>query len=275
MNVLTIELAVLWCTAGLYLVSGIIFVYSMVFRKEHASKQAMFIASAGLVLHSVALLMRWGVSGHLPYTKKYEIYSLSVWTTILFFVTVGWRRVKLRVIGIVIIPLSLLVMAISLSSNPTVNSLSPSLRGIWFHIHAISNALTAGASILAVGTSIIFIIKENKEAHEFYKKIPSLDVLDEYAYKFGAFGFIFWSLTVISGAIWANNTWGRYWAWDPIETWSLVTWFMFGLYLHVRHFFKWRGRKAALLLCLCFISSVFGLVILPLFLKSIHSSYFM
>jgi cytochrome c-type biogenesis protein CcsB len=274
MDVLTIELVILWCAAGLYLVSGIIFAYSIVFRKESASKLAMFIVSAGLVLHSVALLMRWGVSGHPPYTQKYEIYSLSVWTTILIFVSLGWRRVKLRLIGIGIMPLSLLVMAISLSGNPAVNSLSPSLRGMWFHIHAISNALTAGSSILAVGASIMYLIKENREELEFYKKIFSLDVLDEYAYKFAAFGFIFWSLTVVSGAIWANNTWGRYWAWDPIETWSLITWFMFGLYLHVRHFFGWRGRKAALLLSLCFCSQVLGLVLLPIFIESIHSVYF-
>jgi cytochrome c-type biogenesis protein CcsB len=274
MDILIFELLVLWCAAGLYVISGIIFVYSIVFRKDHANKQAMFIASAGLLLHSAALLMRWGVSGHPPYTQKYEIYSLSVWTTILIFVTIGWSRVKLRLIGMVIMPLSLLVMAISLSGNPAVNTLSPSLRGVWFHIHAISNALTAGSSILAVGASIIYIIKENREDLEFYKKIFSLDVLDEYAYKFGAFGFIFWSLTVVSGAVWANNTWGRYWAWDPIETWSLITWFMFGLYLHVRHFFKWRGRKAALLLSLCFCSSVLGLVLLPIFIESIHSGYF-
>jgi cytochrome c-type biogenesis protein CcsB len=274
MDVLTVELVLLWCAAGLYLLSGIMFIYSLVSRKAHAGKQATVIASAGLILHTAALVMRWAVSGHPPYTQKYEIYSLSVWTTILLFATIGWRKVKLRLTGIVIMPLSLLVMAISLSGNPAVNSLSPSLRGIWFHIHAISNALTAGTSILAIGASIIYIIKENREDLEFYKKIPSLAVLDEYAYKFAAFAFIFWSLTVVSGAIWANNTWGRYWAWDPIETWSLITWFMFGLYLHVRHFFKWRGRKAALLLCLCFFSSVLGLALLPVFIESIHSGYF-
>jgi len=274
MDVLTIELVVLWCAAGLYLVSGILFVYSIVFRNEHASKQSMFLALAGLLLHSVALMMRWGISGHPPYTQKYEIYSLSVWTTILFFMILGWRRPKLRIIGIVIMPLSLLVMAISLSGNPAVNSLSPSLLGIWFHIHAISNALTAGASILAVGASIIYILKDKRQDLEFYAKLPSLDVLDEYAYKFAAFSFIFWSITVVSGAIWANNAWGRYWAWDPIETWSLITWCMFALYLHVRHFFKWKGRKAALLLCLCFCSSVLGLALLPIFIESIHSAYF-
>jgi cytochrome c-type biogenesis protein CcsB len=274
MDILMFELGLLWCAAGLYLLAGLLFGYAIALRKEAGGRRAMIIASAGLLLHSAALLIRWAISGHPPYTQKYEIYSVSAWTSVLLFLTLAWRRVKLRLMGIVIMPLSLPVMAVSLSGSPAVTSLSPSLRGIWFHIHAISNALTAGASILAVGASILYLIKEKRADLQFYKKISSLDVLDEYAYKCAAFGFIFWSMTVISGALWANNTWGRYWAWDPIETWSLITWFMFGLYLHMRHFFRWRGRKAALLLCACFCSPVFGLVLLPLFVESIHSGYF-
>jgi cytochrome c-type biogenesis protein CcsB len=176
--------------------------------------------------------------------------------------------------GAIVMPLSLLVMGGALLSNPGIRSLPPALKGLWFHIHATANGLTAGAIILAVAASFIYLRKEKKENSEFYRKLPSKEVLDEYAYKFASFAFIFWGITIVSGAIWANQTWGRYWGWDPIETWSLITWLLFGLYLHLRYFFKWKGRKAAFMLTICFIMSVLALFILPFVVESLHTGYF-
>lgn len=273
-EVLKYEVILHWCAISLYMFSTIFFAYCISFQREKAGKQALILALIGLLFHSVALGIRWINTGHPPYTHKYEIFSSSVWMTVILFVFIGWRQPRLRAIGVIVMPLSLLVMAAALLSNPAIKALPPALKGVWFHIHATANGLAAGAIILAVGASVMYLLKEKREDIEFYSKLPSKEALDEYAYKFASFAFIFWGIMIVSGAIWADKAWGRYWGWDAIETWSLITWLVFGLYLHLRHFFKWRGRKAAFMLSICFIMSVLGLFILPFIVESLHTEYF-
>lgn len=268
------EVVLHWIAVGFYMLSTIFFAYCVSFQRERVTKPALLLALTGLLFHTIALGIRWINTGHPPYTHKYEIFSSSVWITVILFVFLGCRQPRLRAIGVVVMPLSLLVMAIALLSNPEIKSLPPALKGVWFHIHATANGLTAGAIILAVGASGAYLLKEKRENIEFYRKLPSLEVLDEYSYKFAAFAFVFWGIMIVSGAIWANQAWGRYWGWDPIETWSLITWLVFGLYLHLRYFFKWRGRKAAFMLTICFIMSVLTLFILPFVVESLHTGYF-
>jgi cytochrome c-type biogenesis protein CcsB len=166
------------------------------------------------------------------------------------------------------------MMAFGLFMSPEIRRLPPSLRSIWLIIHVTFNKLAAGAIIIALGTSVLYLLKEKRQDRDFYKRLPSLDALDAYSYKFIGFGFIFWSITIAAGAIWANEAWGRYWGWDPIETWSLITWLLYGLYLHARYFLKWQGRKAALLMVVCFVFSVLTIFIIPFVVESLHSEYF-
>jgi ABC-type transport system involved in cytochrome c biogenesis permease subunit len=129
--------------------------------------------------------------------------------------------------------------------------------------------------LIALGSSIFYLLKERKGESGFYQKLPALDVLDTYSYKFSGFGFVFWTITVVAGALWANEAWGRYWGWDPIETWSLITWLLFGVYLHLRRFFRLQGKKAAWLMILCFIFSIITLFIIPFVVDTIHTEMFM
>jgi cytochrome c-type biogenesis protein CcsB len=263
-----------WCATGLYSISAVLFTYCVSFQREKAVKPALLFSLIGFLFHSVTLGLRWLNTGHPPYTQKYEIFSTSVWISVFLFTLIGWKQPKLRTIGVIVMPLGLLIMGVALMSSPVMKNLSPALKGVWFHVHAATNGLTAGSIILAVGASVLYVLKEKRGTSEFYRKLPSGEVLDEYAYKFASFGFIFWGITIVSGAIWAHEAWGRYWAWDPIETWSLITWLVFGLYLHLRHFYKWRGKKAAFMLIMCFIMSVLSLLILPFVVDSIHTQYF-
>ena len=105
-------------------------------------------------------------------------------------------------------------------------------------------------------------------------RLPEQDRLDLYAYRFTGFGFVFWGIAMLAGSIWAYNSWGRYWGWDPVETWSLVTWLMLGIYLHLRRFFRWSGPRAAWLLVACFAMSLFALFVASHMGSSIHAEYF-
>lgn len=264
-----------WIAVGFYILSTVVFAYSVSFKKTDALKYAMFLALIGLMPHSIALGIRWNLAGHGPYMAKYEVLSSNAWIVILMFLLIGWRIPKLRAGGVVVVPLSFLMMTIGLFTNPEIKKLPPALSGIWLVIHILFNKLAVGAILISLGSAVLYLIKKRQGDKEFFNKLPSLDMLDEYSYKFIGFGFIFWSITVVAGAIWANQAWGRYWGWDPIETWSLITWLLYGLYLHLRYFFKWRGTKSAWMLIVCFIFAVITIFIIPFVVETLHSSYFM
>jgi len=206
---------------------------------------------------------------------KYEVLSSISWVSILMFLLMVRKIPKLIATGVVVVPLSFLLMTIGLFTDPSLRKLPPALSGVWLVMHVIFNKLAAGAGLIALGTAVMYLLKKRQPEKELYQKLPSLEVLDEYSYKFIAFGFIFWSITTVAGSIWANQAWGRYWGWDPIETWSIITWLLYGLYLHLRYFFKWQGTRAAWLLILCFVTSVATIFLIPIIVESLHSSYFM
>ncbi|GBE06053.1 MAG TPA: c-type cytochrome biogenesis protein CcsB [Nitrospirae bacterium] len=264
-----------WIAVGFYILSTVFFAYSVSFKKAGALKYGMFLAIIGLIPHSIALGIRWHIAGHGPYMAKYEVLSSNTWVVILMFLLIGWKIPKLRAAGVIVIPLSFLMMTFGLFTNPEIRRLPPALSGVWLVIHILFNKLAVGAILISLGSAVLYLLKKKQGDKEFYRKLPSLEVLDAYSYKFIGFGFIFWSITVAAGSIWANEAWGRYWGWDPIETWSLITWLLYGLYLHLRYFFKWQGTKAAWMLLACFIVSVITIFIIPFVIQTLHSSYFM
>ncbi|MBI5025885.1 MAG: cytochrome c biogenesis protein CcsA [Nitrospirae bacterium] len=274
LSILKYEVILHWIAVGCYIFATIFFAYSVSFQKRRGIKPAMVLTLIGILFHSIALGVRWRVAGHGPYLMKYEILSSNAWVVILMFLVVTWRYTKLRPAGVAVVPLSFLMMTIGLFMNPGIKGLPPSLKGIWLVIHVTFNHMAVGALIIALGASVLYILKEKKGDTEFFGRFPSLEVLDAYSYKFVGFGFIFWSITIVAGAIWADQAWGRYWGWDPVETWSLITWLLYGLYLHSRRFLKWRGRKAAWVLVLCFIVSIMSIYFIPFTIRSLHTAYF-
>lgn len=274
LTLLKYEVIFHWIGVVFYILSTISFTYSLFFKKEDFLHYGMILAFIGLVPHGIALGFRWYVAGHGPYMAKYEVLSSNAWIIILMFLITSVKIQKLKPLGIIVIPLSLLMMTLGLFTNPEIRRLPPTLRGIWLVIHILFAKLAAGGIIIAVGCAVSYLLKEKKMASEFLKKLPSHEALNAYSFKFVGFGFIFWSITIAAGAIWANESWGRYWGWDPIETWSLITWLLFGFYLHSRYFLKWDRRKGAWMLLICFLFSIMTIFIIPFIIDSLHSEYF-
>ena len=274
LSILRYEFVLHWIAVGFYIFSTVFFAYSVSFQKERTIKPALLFALIGLLFHSIALGIRWMVSGHVPYVWKYDILSSNAWVVMAMFLIVAWRYPRLRYTGVVVMPLSFLMLAVGLFMNPEIRKLPPALDTIWLFIHATFNHLAVGALIIALGAAVLYLLKEKKGDTEFFKKLPPVDVFDAYSYKFASLGFIFWGIMIASGAIWANQAWGRYWGWDPVETWSLIAWLLYGLYLHSRLFLKWKGKKAAWMLVLCFALSLLSIYLVPFTVESLHSAYF-
>lgn len=243
-------------------------------RSVHRQAWGERLAAAGLVLHTAALALRWWAVGHGPYMTRYEVLSSDAWMAVALYLAVSRLRGGLKHTGLVVLPLSFLLMAAGLLTDPSISYLPPSLRGVWLLFHILFAKVAAGSLFIAFGAAALYLLKEVRPAWPLSGRLPPLETMDAYAHRFTSFGFIFWSVMIGAGAIWADQSWGRYWAWDPVETWSLITWLLFGAALHARRFHGLRGRAYAWLTAGCFALSLFTLFAVPFVTGSLHTEYF-
>ncbi len=159
------------------------------------------------------------------------------------------------------LPLAVLLMGFGVMRNPTLGPLAASLKSTWLFIHVAFAWLSFGAYALAMAGGIVHELKRGAAPgaprNPIYDRVPALDRLDELLFRWIAFGFVTHAVMIASGAIWARELWGSYWSWDPVETWSLVTWLMYGLAIHLRVTRGWRGARFARLA----VGSIAGMIV--------------
>jgi cytochrome c-type biogenesis protein CcsB len=164
---------------------------------------------------------------------------------------------------ITILILLILGTAITLLYRPSA-PLVPALQSTWLVVHVAAAIFSGGLFLLSntVAATYLWIDRMERTGgrSEFAKRFPSLDLLDQLSYRLVAFVFPLWTFAIIAGAIWAEAAWGRYWGWDPKETWSFITWILYAAYLHARVTSGWKGRKAAWLSLIAGSSYLFNYV---------------
>jgi ABC-type transport system involved in cytochrome c biogenesis permease subunit len=141
-------------------------------------------------------------------------------------------------------------------------------------IHIVFYQIAFAALVIALGFSVYLLILAKKKSRLAMRVSMTLDEVDIMAYRFTGFCFVFWAFGMLAGSIWAYQSWNVFWNWDPVQTWSLITWVAFGVYLHLRRFFGWRGEKAAWLFIACFLLALISLFVTPLIESSLHADYF-
>ena len=258
----------------IYGLAVLLYVSAWVFKKDLPEKLATTAAIIAATGNFIGIILRWIESyqmgyGHAPLSNLYEslvFFSLCIAVLYLFLEI----RYKLPIIGVVASPIPFLAMAYA--SLPKVNSaiepLIPALQSNWLIAHVITCFVGYAGFAVAFGISILYFIKAGRETQNggFAGKIPHLDMLDELTHQMVMFGFLFLSVGIITGAVWANQAWGRYWGWDPKETWSLITWLIYASLLHARLMRGWTGNRIAVLSCAGFIAVIFtyfGVNLLP------------
>lgn len=271
------EIILLWVTVACYVAGSALYIHGLVFNKASSTKWATFIGLTGLLPHSAGLLLRWIESGHGPYITFYEITTSDTWVAVVTFLLVQYRYPRLRSLGVLVMPVSFLLIGLGVMSSPQIYDIPTTFRTYWLIIHILFAKLAFGSILVATGLAIFYLLKtrsgEGKLIRWIEHSTPSHDLMDELSYKFIAFGFIHLSIMIAAGSIWAEYAWGRYWGWDPVETWALISWLIYGLYLHLRLIVGWRGHKLAWYAVGAFIVllfSVFGVVYLY---HSVHTGY--
>ena len=244
----------------IYGLAAFLYTVAWVFKNQTSGKLATWTAVAGLAGNTTGIILRWVESyrlgfGHAPLSNLYESLIFFAWTIVLLYLIIE-RRYKFRIIGAFATPLAFLALAYaSLSPNISdrIQPLLPALKSNWLIAHVIACFIGYAAFAIAFGISIMYLFKKRDSGGTsgLLERFPAPNVLEELNHQLVMLGFLFLSVGIITGAVWANSAWGRYWGWDPKETWSLITWFVYATLLHARMMRGWRGRKIAYL-------SIFG-----------------
>jgi len=250
----------------IYALAAVLYLFAWIFRKETPAKLATWVAWVGFIGNVVGFLLRWKESytleiGHAPLSNLYEslIYFAAVIMLVHLWVEHSYKN---RVIGVFTTPLAFLAIAYA-SLNPHISDrikpLLPALKSNWLIAHVMTVMVGYAAFTIAFGVSLMYIIKGKKERPKsgLLARLPSIAEMDDLTHKLIMFGLLFLSVGIITGAVWANSAWGRYWGWDPKETWSFVTWVIYFALLHLWRLPGWRGNHTASLSIIGFLAVLF------------------
>ncbi|MBN1192624.1 MAG: cytochrome c biogenesis protein CcsA [Coriobacteriia bacterium] len=257
----------------LYALAAGLTMFGAIMRRPTLERAGRAAALAGLLVHSAALVLRWYGTGHGPFLTHYEVLSSNAWTVMALFALVSWKRSEPRALAAFIYPAALLVLGIGVYTGSEVEMLPPTFTGVWLGLHVCFYFVAFAAAVISLSHSAGLVIHDTAFGARL-PKLPDSATLDRESYRFAGLTFAFWGVGMLTGAIWAHYSWGRFWGWDPVETWSLVTWFVYGIYLHSRRFYGLKGKRAALLLLLGFLLAVGSLFFTSFLTTSLHSAYF-
>jgi len=259
---------------GLLIVTEIVYIVSFFLRRRQIETVVVTLLVAGFCSLTVSIGSRWAVAGHPPFTTMYESLVLFAWATSAAFLVMKWRGVPAW-LGAPVTALVIVALAYASLLDDTITPLLPALRSNWLTIHVISYFLAYGVLAISFVASAFLLFSpakgegEETDSHDNRRA----QQLDSIGYRGVAVGFALLTIGLVTGAVWAARTWGRYWGWDPKETMSLVCWLVYAAYLHVRLVQGWKGKRAAIVSFIGFLLVMFtylGLKYLPVAVSSLH-----
>jgi cytochrome c-type biogenesis protein CcsB len=270
------EILLMWTAVTAYTLSAILFVFGAVFKGEKILTVALWVGLAGLIPQGAAIAIRWVSVGHGPYLGFYEVVSSYAFASVAALGVIAWLRPRLKIVGVVLMPVAVLMLGGAMLAPKSPLAISAKLASYWLTIHVTFAKLSYMSFIAAFVLAVLLLwrdrVGEIKE-DSMLARLPSQGIVDDLSFRFIGVGFIFLSIMIVAGAIWANESWGRYWGWDPIETWSLISWIVYAGYLHTRLTLGWGGRKAAWYAAIALPVMLFTLIGVPLAYSSIHGAY--
>ena len=250
----------------IYGLAGFLYIFAWIFKKTTPARLATWVVILGVAGNTAGIVFRWIESyrlgyGHAPLSNLYESLVFFAWTLAVIYLFIE-RRYQNRTIGAFAAPLAFLALAyasLSPSISDRIQPLLPALKSNWLIAHVIACFIGYAAFAIACGISIMYIFKQRDtgETSSLLGRLPDSGVLDELTHQLVMFGFLFLTAGIITGAVWANSAWGRYWGWDPKETWSLITWFVYATLLHARLMRGWRGKRIAVISIVGFAAVMF------------------
>lgn len=244
---------------------------------RRASNIGMSVTWLAAALLFVGVILRGLWADRVPWGNMYEFSITSALGLLLVFLIWSTRR-DLRWLGLFVVIAALLTLGLAVTVLYTeAAQLVPALKSYWLIIHVSAAIVCAGAFTVGAGTAGLSLIRARVESKNgsavtgWLTHVPSVERLRTLTNRVLAFAFPLWTFAVIAGAIWAENAWGRYWGWDPKETWAFITWVLYAAYLHARSTAGWRGNVASWIAILGWISFLINYFGVNIFVNSLHS----
>jgi cytochrome c-type biogenesis protein CcsB len=243
-------------------------------------RAGLILTVLGLATHILGILTR-GLSEHrVPWGNMYEFVTAITCAAVIAFLLMC---VRFRIYSVGLFFLAPIVLALGLCATvlyTAAGPLVPALHSYWIWIHVTAMTLAIGGFIVAAVLNVLYLTADRHARRAagsqtgfgaVLRRLPGADALDRLSYRTVIFAFPIWTFGIIAGAIWADEAWGRYWGWDPKETWAFITWVVYAGYLHARATAGWRGRKASYIQLIGFVSLLFNLIGVNLWITGLHS----
>ncbi len=271
-------------TTFIYLAATLLYVVLTIFRIEKFGPLATAFTIIGVLANSIGIGLRWVESyqlgaGYVPLSNMYESLVFFAWSIAVVYLAIEYIY-KTRYLGAYVISFAFLAMAyasFSAEFSKDIKPLLPALQSNWLAAHVITCFIGYAAFTIACGLAILYIFNisfggagagPEKSGEPERLNLKQLDII---IYRMIVFGFLWLTAGIITGAVWANSAWGTYWSWDPKETWSLITWFIYALALHARYTRNWNGTRMAFVALTGFMSVIFTYYGVNFLLSGLHS----
>ncbi len=244
-------------------------------RVDRFGRMGIALTLVALAVHVAGVVLRGVAAQRAPWGNMYEfVTSTMAFIAVVYLVLAvrfGMRWLGLPITLLIAVGQGLAVTVFYVAVAPLV----PALHSVWFVIHIVAAAVSGAMFNVGGAASVLYLLRMRAERRGavggYLARVPDAAALDRIAYRVVAFAFPLWTFTIAAGSIWAEYAWGRYWGWDPKETWSLVTWVVFATYLHARATAGWKGRRAAWLGVLGVVAFWWNFVGINLLVSGLHS----
>jgi cytochrome c-type biogenesis protein CcsB len=267
------ELIFFWSAVALYGVSTFSYIFGMIARQEKLFTLGLYSTLLGFIPHVLAIALRWSATGISPFISISESITLGVFMTVLIFLIVQFSTRSVRPLGVLVMPVAFVLLGwAGTLMKEVASTLAPALQSGWIWVHIVGASSGFASVLIAAGLGMLYLLKE-RSSGGIYEKLPDLTTIDNLAYRFVAGGFIMYGLMLVSGCFWSNQVKGNYWNWDPVEVWSLVSWLTYGIYLHLRITFGWRGRRLAWYALIALIAMIVSYWGIPFTVETFHSGF--
>ncbi|WP_026414214.1 c-type cytochrome biogenesis protein CcsB [Actinomadura oligospora] len=246
-------------------------------RRIDWARLAVVLNVLGWAAHLGVILSRGLAAHRWPWGNMYEFLTAIAFAAVTAYLVV-LARYKARFLGAFVMVAAVIALGVAnIWLYDSVGPVTPALNSYWIAIHVTAAIIATGSFTVAGAATIMYLLKSRREAagpipeQSVWSRVPGVEALDRLALRVTTFAFPIWTAAIVMGAIWADEAWGRYWGWDPKETWSFVTWIAYAAFLHARATAGWKGRKAAVLSLVAFACLIFNFFGVNYMFSGLHS----
>ena len=245
------EIVWVWAAVALYAATASLAIAGVA-RNQLREKLVLGLLVVGASLMAAGIAQRWARIGHGPFFSMYEVLTSNIFSLSVVFAVAYWRLPVLRAAVAVVLPVLLLMGCWLLVANPVDTHFPPTYATPWLWIHLSAGKLFLGTTLVAVGVAGVTLLRRTRLG-PWFARMPQEAMLDELTWRLMMVALTFESFMLIAGAVWAQDAWGRYWSWDPLETWAFLTWLTLVGAIHLRVSYRIAPRVGAALVLTVFV----------------------